>query len=268
MRKWSKYALEVGGVPTYFSAANWRGGAKKTPSDKGDTVNKSLDERFKFYIDCVTSVVVPGLDILSLGSGYADAEIVLRKSGYAVTCTDTDKSIVEHVRKNLPEMPYVVYSPKDSAYEKTFSAVISFSVFYLFNPSELSVVFKNVRQSLKKDGLLIIDIGGGPNNIVTWILDSLQKIEIFFRYVFLTLLGKKVKLIKKSNGYRSTDKEVVRIAQSEGLQLLEIRHLDTSTELTKRTWVGRSLAKIGFIKRVMMYCGTYVPYVRIMIFKA
>jgi hypothetical protein len=266
MRRWIKYAIEIDGVKKYFSTAHWRdrGHVGSTGSD----IQQASVDRYEVYAEYISKYIPTQSSILSIGSGYAFNEIKLHRSGYSITCTDSDRSIVDYMHRHEPNLPYELYDPTERPFHRKTAAIIAFSIFFYFDSETLTNVFKHVHESVTAGGVLVIDPGGGPNGLITRVLDLIQKIEILCTYVYLWIRLKKPKLVVKSNGYRTTDIEIIRAATAAGFTLKEVAHFDTFTELGKRTWLGRTLMKYHFFKKILMKLGTQVPYVRMMVFVA
>lgn len=266
MRRWIKYAIVREDTPQYLSASGWRFDHGVTDGKRVQVSDEVVSERYKLYLEYILSHTDKSASILSVGSGYAHNELLLHRSGRTVVCSDVESTLVESVRTKEPTMPYTLYDPRDRPFEKRFDATVSLGVFYLFSPVELLWVFRNMHKSLKEDGVLIIDVGGAADNTITFALDCLQKVEMLCYFIFLKLSGSNVRLVKKTNGYRSTDAEIIKAAEEVGFTLKEIDYADYLTELNKRTWLGRMLAKVRSVRRLMVRLGVLCPYVRLMVF--
>src|SRR3989344_4751097 len=145
MRPWIKYAIEVDGIKKYFSTAEWRVDTETTNKNVADSSSGDLpplEGRYKLYSEYMAKYLRRDSAILSIGSGYARNEIFLHKSGFNIICTDVDSSSIEYVKKQEPNMSYVLYNPILTPYEKKFDVVISLGVLYYFSTSELALVFR------------------------------------------------------------------------------------------------------------------------------
>lgn len=231
---------------------------------------KNNDDRFKYYDDFLRQHITKNDDILSIASGRCANEINLIDNGYKITCSDYEHfEIYEEFKKWLPNFIFlkldVLKGPADKYYDK----IISLGLIYLFDQKQIATFFKNISQSLKNKGILILDSSCALDNLFLLLFnDFFVKYEaIFFRALKFIMSGKHCGLTIKHNGYRKTEKEIINHAKKYGLILEKKKDYAFLTEFKRSLILLRLLKSVPCLEKIFSIIGRQIPYTRMFIFK-
>ena len=92
-----------------------------------------------------------------------------------------------------------------------FDNIYSISACYIFSDQNLEKFFINVHKMLKKNGILILDFGGGEDNLTSFFfIDIYLVIEAYLIYYLSKLFNKKIGFAKEvSNSNNFPDVEYI-----------------------------------------------------------
>lgn len=281
MRRWFKYLPNFSGNVKYFPIdQSFEDHARSMGEYTSDIGYTSQDDffqvyfhdghvRLKEYAQYLSSKFEQGEKTLSIGSGRCVNELLLMKEGYDVICSDLKQPCKEATMKIFPNLHFVEFDITSSPFPQKVDSIISLSVLYLFDKDMLQTVFKHVAMSLNKGGKFIFDTGGATDSFWTRTMDEvICKYEAYLKIFLFGLLRRKNCVVtKKHHGYRSTNQEMVSIAESRGFKLIDIHCSDPITEV-ERSWFLRHLVKkYSPLQHLICKFGSMMPYVRMFAFE-
>ncbi|MBL4888501.1 MAG: hypothetical protein JKX97_00600 [Candidatus Lindowbacteria bacterium] len=272
MREWFKFNLD-----------ETKSGTEKKPIDssfadhaKGmlgyykDPAYKSKDaffEKFienpdfpnwKHYEEFISSRVSTTDKILSVASGRSANEVKLLDSGHDITCSDLDKpECFDDTVGLFPSYKFKKIDILSGPTTDSYDVIISLGLIFLFDNENLSLFLKNVFDSLKPGGRLLLDSAGSSDKLMAnFIHDQLLKYETLAKRAYLGVrTGKKPGYIIKHHGYRRTSAELLKLARREGFRLkdqvdynflVEFRRSKILYRLINPTsWTGKLFSKLG-----------------------
>ncbi len=279
MRNWYKYSLDC----------NARG-QKTLPIDKGfdmyaktmggyrrDEAYRSKEEFFRKYFygyhfgrlesynDFLEKHLDKRWDIVSVASGRCANELYLIEQGYRITCSDIKTfEAAARTKELFPGFDFIEQDILKSPLAKKYDAVICLALIYLFNNAELKVFFSNVACSLKDGGCLYLDAASSPDNYLSYFLQhGVQKLErAASRWLKFLTTGKLPAFVTKHHGYRRTDKEILEMARSFGLNLQAQSNYEFTTEFRRSHLLEIIFRKWPAMERFFAFFGRSIPYVR------
>ena len=128
-----------------------------------------------------------------------------------------------------------------------YNSIFCISALYIFSDQELSKAFENFYKILENNGILIIDHGGTEDNLISFFF---HEIFLFFEayvvYYLSKIFNKKIGFKFDHNfGYRRKNKEIIKLANKYGFELVHVTSYDYLTELNRSIFIR----KIIFISR-------------------
>ncbi len=138
---------------------------------------ENYDENFKFVSDYGEDLVMllsPQQDeeILDLGCGTGDLSYRIAQEGAIVTGIDASKEMIEAAKIKFPGLDFFHRSAEDLNIKNKYDAVFSNAVFHWIENQDKIV--KNIYESLKENGRIIIEFGGKGN--CQTIIDALKQV--------------------------------------------------------------------------------------------
>ena len=232
-------------------------------------IQKYLTDRHHVYFTFLKKNLLKEYKILSLGSGRCISELSLLDFGYNITCSDMEiPRCYEQSKKIFKDFRYGKLNILSDNLSQKFNSIICFSMLYLFEKKELEMFFKKTNNALEPNGLLIVDPGGGENNFFSFIYDQIYlPFESFLVFLFSKFSKKKYFLLKKHQGYRFSNNELMKIASKNGFELLKVEQSDYYQELKRSKIINFIINKFPKTKIILVIFGKFMPYVRIFKFK-
>jgi len=228
--------------------------------------------RLEHYDNFLRKYLTKNQTILSIASGRSANELRLLDDGFDVYCSDIYQfSWINETKKLWPNYQFFLLDISKNPSAQQYDTLIVLSLIYLFDEEQLDEFFKNVFQSLNKQGYLILDSAGSPDNLGSYFIhDILVKIEIYLISIVKSLAGlgkKRFRVIKKHHGYRRTNDEIKKIAEKNGFSIvLEVENYAFLTEF-RRSRTLSLIIKIPFMEPFFRLLGIKIPYVRMFLFK-
>jgi len=103
----------------------------------------------------------PGEQILDLGCGTGHLTHEIAESGAAVLGIDQSAEMIEHARRNYPEIPFEVADATRYRPGRRFDAVFSNAALHWMKPPEAAA--ESISLALKPGGRLVAELGGKGN---------------------------------------------------------------------------------------------------------
>jgi SAM-dependent methyltransferase len=130
--------------------------------------NKRNENEAKFFIDnlCSSLDLAKNSNVWDLACGKGRHSICLNQRGFKVVGTDlSQNSIVEASQNSNPTLDFFVHDMRDPFRINYFDAVFNLftSIGYFENFNDNFSVFKNVANSLKPNGVFVIDFLNSEN---------------------------------------------------------------------------------------------------------
>jgi len=284
MRKWFKYSYDtsIKGIKRPGIDDTFESHAERMGSYDADEYYKTKDAFFKKYFfgyhlgrlehydKFLRKHLSRDADILSIGSGRCANELALMEDSYKITCSDLELiNAYPETKKLFPMLDYIKLDVLKNPASKRYDAIIALSIIYLFDKKNLKLFFKNVSESLKPGGQLIIDSAGSSDNLLSFLINDVYlKCEVqLMRFLKFLLTGKHPGLVVKEFGFRRTDAEIIESAKMCGFELAGKENHAFLTDF-RRSYVFNKLVPQGsFLERYFEIIGKRVPYVRIYNFK-
>jgi SAM-dependent methyltransferase len=204
-------------------------------------------------------------EILSLACGRSPNELLLMERGFNVTCSDLERPDSYPLAKNMfPQMEQWDLDILAGPAEKSFDVVLCLSLIYLFDDDQLSHFFTNVHSSLKDGGYLILDSAGPPDNhLAHWINESYLRYEAVTVRLFRNRkYARQHIIVRKHQGYRRTDRDIIEAAKKCDLAIMEKQHYDFTHEFERSRIFSRLMGALPFIRPIAARLGRIVPYTR------
>ena len=248
--------------------------ADNSYSDKKAFFNRhfhnSYRNRLIYYDNFIRKHVTKEDDILSIGSGRCVNELLLLEDGYSIVCSDLDQLGAYKMTKQLfPNFQFKKFDILKNSSQEKYNVILCLSLIYLFNAEELNKFFMNVRNSLTKEGFLILDSAGSPDNLLShFIHEELLKYETKTKAFIKTIrTPRKEILITKHTGYRRKDREIINSAKLSGFILCDQENYDFLTELCRSYLLNRLIESFSSMEKVFCLIGRHIPYIRMFKFK-
>lgn len=242
--------------------------------DKGTFFHRYLTgyqfSRLEYYNDFLRRHLKRGEEILSIASGRCANELGLMEDGYSITCSDLKEwEIHERTRRLFPGFEFMRLDVLEGPAYKRYDAVVCLSLIYLFDESQLRLFFRNVSDSLRLDGQLLLDSAGSPDNVLSTLIHDLWlKYEVVSLRLVKGLLRRRLDgFVTKHHGYRRTDREIIESARQAGLELRCQKHYAFTTEFRRSRILGPLIAPGSVAEGLCRSVGRAVPYIRMFKFK-
>ena len=170
---------------------------------------------------------------------------------------------------NFPRFEFVEHDILSGPLYKKYAAVICLSLIYLFNEEKLLAFFRNVSDSLKIGGRLILDSAGSPNNLLFYLIhDVLLKYEILgIRPIKFLLTGRLNGFVTKHHGYRRTDEEIIKTAKQSGFELLHHENYAFTIQFKRSYLLNKAIKPNSILEKTFKIIGKSIPYIRISDFR-
>ncbi len=222
--------------------------------------------RLEYYDDFLRKSLKKEGDILSIASGRCANELYLSEEGYKITCSDLE--IIDpykEIKALFPQFDFIAMDILERPANKKYDAIMCLGLIYLFDKRDLLRFFKNVSDSLKTEGTLVLDSPGADNFMSHLFHEKFLKIETWGKRVVKPILtGRKYKLVTKHHGYRRTDTEVIETARQAGFGLVDQQNYAFLSDF-HRSYFLRRLSSI--MEKPFMIIGKRMPYVRMFNFQ-
>lgn len=284
MRKWYKFSLDAGRqgkifIPmdnTYDEHKRAMGGysADNAYRSEPEFFNKYFFNyqlhRLEYYDRFLRKHLKKEDKVLSVASGRCANELYLLQGGHRITCSDLDTfDAIQATKALFPEFEYIKLNILTGASDKKYDAILCLSLIYLFDESDLLRFFKNVSDSLNKNGYLILDSAGPCDNLLSYMIhDLLLKYEtILVRFVKFFLTGKLNGIIRQHFGYRRTDKEIIESAKKFGLELVCQENYAFLSEFKRSRIFNLIIKENSIMEKIFSVIGRNIPYIRMFKFK-
>jgi len=231
--------------------------------------NKYFDDRCKIYYNFLKKNLFKKNTILSLGSGRCAPELSLIDEGYQIICSDMEVPAFYDISKKIfGNYQYKKLNVLKDKLNDRFDSIICLSMIYSLEENELGILFNKNFHCLEKNGLFILDPGGCEDNLFSLMYDKIYLfVEIYLISLIYKLFGKKFSVIKKHQGYRFTNKEIIKIGQDNGFQFLEVHESNYLLEFSRSKILSFLMNKIPMTKKILKIFGRLCPYVRMFKFK-
>ena len=208
MRNWIKYHLDYSTVNVVNRPQEYTlpGQTNEMGYDKGGLEYENTDNFFQKYFYSYHSGRLLNYDkflrkhikksykVLSIASGRSANELKLLEDGYNVTCSDIVKlPSYECTKKLFPEYKFFTLDILKQPSDRKYDCLLSLSFIYLFNDEQLDIFFHNLSKSCKKNGYLILDSAGSPDNLLSYFIhDIIVKYETSLTRLFRNMFKKKM----------------------------------------------------------------------------
>lgn len=284
MRKWFKYYLDysVKGFVRLSKDNDFKDHCRTMDYYDADEAYSSTQSFFKkyffsyqlnrlqYYDNFLRLRLDKNWEVLSVASGRCANELYLNEDGYDIICSDLGL-IASHAdaKRLFPNFNFIQLDILKKPADKLFDALISLSLLYLFNEKGLELFFQNSAKSIRSKGHLIVDPGGCPDNTLSFLVDEIYlPLEVRLQQLYLLGVKKKVMgFVKKHQGYRTTDREIIKIAKKHGFELSAYRNYGFLTEFKRSLILKKIIESNPFIEDIFSKLGRMIPYIRMFDFQ-
>lgn len=224
----------------------------------------------EYYNDFLEKHLDKAHGILSIGSGRCANELFLAGKGYKILCSDLEQlPAYDRTKKLFPDFEYMILDILESPAPRRHDAVISLSLIYLFDSNKLERFFNNVAGSMKTNGVFILDSGGAPDNLFSYLVhDIMLKYEAkSIHFLRRVLKHKRSGLVVKHEGYLRSDAEIVKVAAKSGLVLRAKNDYDTLREFRRSVLFNKFIKEGSAFEKMFEELGRGVPFIRMFKFE-
>jgi len=275
MRKWYKYFLYKGDTGKEFipldknyidflSSSYNLTGIKQFYKNEKIFFEHYFVGRYVHWDEFLREHLSKDDEILSIASGFCINETKLLKDGFKITCSDLDMQTFYDTKKIFDDLRFIKLNVVNDKPHKIYDVIISLSLIYTFNDEQLDSMFNNVSNGLRIGGKFILDSAGSEDNYLSHIINDLYLcVESNLIYYVCKLIMKKRKLVKKDQGWRRTNQEIINCAQKYGLDIVTTKNYDYLTEF-KRSHILNKLKIFDYylMRKIFSFVGHLVPYIR------
>jgi|TARA_B100001964_G_scaffold49769_1_gene55994 hypothetical protein len=232
-------------------------------------LKKYSNSRYQLYTTFIKEHLPKTDKILSIGSGRCVPELLLLNDGYNIVCSDIEiPNCYEASKKIYSNFEYKKLDILSESLDQKFNSMLCFSMIYLFEKKELEIFFKKIHNSLESNGFLILDPGGGEDIMFSYFYDNIYlTIESWLILLISKLFRRKYFLFKKHQGYRFSNRELIKFAKENGFEFIEIKEGEYNIEFTRSKIFSFLMKKFPITKTIFNVCGKFFPYVRIFKFR-
>jgi len=184
---------------------------------------------------------------IAVGPGRITKDINLPSKGVGI---DISNNMLKIARKNVnnPNWKFIEADINKMLFKKnSFDAVVTFRLLIHFTDSQRVSSFKKIKEVLKKDGLLIFDIGNKDYKKPFFVKSFLK----FYRFF---VPEKRNKLLPEVYNNPLSKKEVIKELRQNGFKVLKIKPLNyyTSFVLILLSLSKRVPFLFNFIKKIIL----------------
>ena len=254
MKKWFEYHVMPGAgterfVPlndSFEAQSKAMGGYEATEhyADQDSFEAKYYHGRYVIWKRYIESRIKERENILSIASGRAIVEMMLKKDGFGITCSDLEvPACYQRTTELFGPFDYLKMDITGKPPEAKYRAAICLSAIFLLDREQLHRMFRNVAALLQSGGMFILDsAGSNPTPLCSWYHNVFLRLEARLYRLRLHLSPrskKKYDLIRKHKGYRWATKELIEFAREHGLILLDQAVFDPVTDLRRSRYLRR-----------------------------
>jgi len=97
--------------------------------------------------------------VLDLGCGVGGNSIFLTEKGFNVTCIDTDKEVIDAIKKNYPKVNAINKNILEFKFlENEYDLILALNVLSFFDAENAELIIRNIAKSLKENGLAYLQV--------------------------------------------------------------------------------------------------------------
>lgn len=194
---------------------------------------------------------LPVKDILSLGCGTANHEVILAQKGYNITGLDKSEEMIELAKKKTSAIEFKVADVKDFKIDKKFDLAMAMFNVIGYQIEGINKVLTNVSDCLKDKGLFIFDCWYAPAVLKNRPFDKVKKIGEITRVtkqkldVENKILNINFEIIEKGKSILKEEHrmrfwflpELKDLLEESGFQLIKsCNFLDLDSEVSEDNW--------------------------------
>lgn len=117
----------------------------------GEKVNKNLQD--------LIHILPQKGSVLDLGCGMGANSDFLQNAGFNVTCVEKDSIVIEELRKKNPKINVIESDILNFNFPtEKYDLILILNVLHFFNVAQIKQITSNMIRSLKKDGLIYMQV--------------------------------------------------------------------------------------------------------------
>ena len=279
MKNWNKIIIDRSNkIKKIYKPKNYKDFSNEMGGYDFSEYYKNKESFFTFYFTkryliwqkYLEKNLKPSEKTLSIASGRGINELTLISKNFNIACSDLEiPNCYEHSKKLFGNFNYFKLNILTDTVNDNFNNIYSISACYIFSNQELEIFFTNVKKMLNKDGILILDFGGGENNLTSFFFNDVYLIlETYFIFFLSKIFNKKIGFKFDSNfGYRRSNKEIINFASKMGFEFISLDEYDYLTEVQRSILIRKVIEFFPPSKYFFSLFGRLIPYVRMFKFK-
>ena len=206
MKKWNKIIIDRSNKITKVNKLkNFKDFSEEMGGYDVNEYYKNKKSFFEFYFrgryiiwsNYLKSNINPITKTLSISSGNGISEVSLISNNFNIICSDLQiPQCYEASKKLFGHFNYLKLNILKDNISIEFDNIYSISTCYIFSDKNLEKFFINVHKMLKKNGILILDFGGGEDNLTSFFfIDIYLVIEAYLIYYLSKRTLNKIDLV-------------------------------------------------------------------------
>lgn len=133
---------------------------------------QEIDKRVELLVEMLPK----GGGVLDIGCGRGGNSIFLADKGFDVTCADSDKEVIEEIKKIHPQINAINQDILEFNFlEEKYDLILALNVLNFFDLENIKEIIQRIIKSLKKDGLFYMQAFSINDPLYNKLLETREK---------------------------------------------------------------------------------------------